>query len=94
MYNAPMTDPHRAWLKELRALNVRVASGLSDDQPGTVPGLQEQMTKLRDEIIDTEPTTRDGIFVLVALLGDLTWSDPTRRLAANLHRSLENVWPV
>ena len=88
------TDPHSRWLKELRTLSVRVGSGISDDQPGTVPGLQAEMTKLRDQMIDTEPATRDGIFALVSLLGDLAWSDATRRLARMLHRSLDNIWRV
>lgn len=94
MSENPTSDPHPSWLKELRTLSIRLSGGLSDDQPGTVPGLQEQITKLRNRMIDTEPTTRAGIFALVALLGDLAWNDPIRRLASNLHRSLEKTWSV
>ena len=30
-------DPHRAWLKDLRRLSVRLGDGLSDDCPGSRP---------------------------------------------------------
>lgn len=85
-------DPHPRWLKELRALNVNVGSAPSDGLPGTVPVLQAKMNRLRDQMIDTEPTTRDGVVALVSLLGDLAWSDPTRRLARTLLRSLDKFW--
>ncbi len=58
-------DPHKGWLDELRRRSVRISSGLSDDQPGTVPGLQEEITGLREQIIDTAPTGKAGVLAQV-----------------------------
>jgi len=85
-------DPHGAWLNELRRLSVRVSSGLEDDQPGTVPGLQEQVSALRDKIIATKPSGRDGVLAQIALLQDLAWSDVVRRLVREIDRNIQRLW--
>ncbi|MGI9486121.1 MAG: hypothetical protein ACR2RF_09645 [Geminicoccaceae bacterium] len=89
----PTTDPHRSWLKELRALSVRLSGGLSDDQPGTVPRLKEEISSLHDCIIDTAPSGKDGVLVQIDLLQDLAWSDAVRRLAISLNRNILRLWP-
>ena len=86
-------NPHRAWLNELRSLSVRISGGLPDDQPGTVPNLQEQITALRDQLINTAPTDKAGVLVQVELLKDMAWSDPVRRLACSIDKGIETLWP-
>lgn len=85
-------DPHGAWLNELRRKSVRISSGLADDQPGTVPGVQEQITELRDKIIATKPFGKDGVLAQIALLKDLAWSDVVRRLACEIDRNVQELW--
>ena len=85
-------DPHGAWLNELRRQSVRISSGLPDDQPGTVPGLQEQITVLRDKIITTKPSGKDGVLAQIALLQDLAWSDVVRRLVCEINRNVQELW--
>jgi len=74
-------NPHNAWLTELRHLNMRLSGGLDDQQPGTVPGLKEQITALQNRIIDTTPTSKADVLIQVELLRDMAWADPVRRLA-------------
>ncbi|MBC6445479.1 MAG: hypothetical protein GDA50_08735 [Alphaproteobacteria bacterium GM202ARS2] len=57
---------HPSW-----ALSVRISSGLSDDQLGTIPNLQQQISALRDQLIDTPPTDKTGVLVQVELLKDM-----------------------
>lgn len=85
-------DLHGQWLKELRGLSVRISSGLPDDQPGTVPGLQQQIAALRDRIIGTKPSSKDGVLAQVALLRDLAWSDVARRLAREIEANIQKLW--
>ena len=86
-------NAHRAWLTELRSLSVRISGGLPDDQPGTVPNLQEQITALRDQLINTAPTDKASVLVQVELLKDMAWSDPVRRLACSIDKGIETLWP-
>ena len=86
-------NPHRAWLTELRSLSVRISGGLPDDQPGTVPNLQEQITALRDQLIDTPPADKAGVLIQVELLKDMAWADPVRRLACSIGKGIETLWP-
>ena len=86
-------NAHRAWLTELRSLGVRISDGLPDDQPGTVPNLQEQITALRDQLINTAPTDKASVLVQVELLKDMAWSDPVRRLACSIDKGIETLWP-
>jgi len=65
------SNPHRAWLTELRHLNIRLSGGLDDLQPGTVPGLKQQIRELQNQIIDTPPSDRAGVLTQVELLKDL-----------------------
>ena len=85
-------DPHAAWLNELRRKSVRISSGLADDQPGTVPGLQEQITELQDKIIATKPSGKDGVLAQVALLKELAWSDVVRRLVGEIEINIQRLW--
>ncbi len=85
-------DPHRRWLKELRGLSVRISSGLEDDRPGTVPGLQEQIAALRDKIIGTKPASKDGVLAQIALLKDFAWSDVVRRLVGEIETNIQRLW--
>jgi len=86
-------DPHQSWLKELRALSVRLSGGLPDDQPGTIPNLKEQITDLRDRIIETDPVSKDGVLAQLDLLSDLAWNDAIRRLVCHLCRHIRRLWP-
>jgi len=86
------SDPHRSWLHQLRALSVRLSSGLPDDQPGTVPGVKEEISALQERIIMTAPTGKDGVLAQIDLLQDLAWSDPVRRLACSISTSIGRLW--
>lgn len=86
-------NPHHAWLRELRHLNMRLSGGLDDQQPGTVPGLKEQITALQNRIIDTTPTSKADVLVQVELLRDMAWADPVRRLACSISNSVRKLWP-
>lgn len=70
-----------------------MSGDLPDDQPGTVPHLQEQISALQDQIIETVPTGKVGVLAQMDLLKDLAWSDPVHRLARNLSLSIEQLWP-
>jgi hypothetical protein len=85
-------NAHRAWLTELRSLSARISSGLPDDQPGTVPNLQQQISALRDQLINTPPTDKTGVLIQVELLKDIAWADPVRRLAISISKSIETLW--
>ena len=85
-------NAHRAWLTELRRLSVRISSGLSDDHPGTVPNLQQQISALRDQLINTPPTDKTGVLVQVELLKDMAWADPVHRLVCSISKSIETLW--
>ncbi len=87
------TDQHGAWLTELRRHSVRISGGLPDDQSGTVPHLQEQISALREQIIETAPTGKIGVLAQVDLLKDLAWPDPVRRLACKLGLNIKQLWP-
>lgn len=87
------SDPHKGWLDELRRRSVRISGGLPDDQPGTVPHLQKQISALREQIIETAPTGKFGVLAQVDLLKDIAWSDPVRRLACNLGHNIKQLWP-
>lgn len=90
---ATASDPHPRWLDELRRQSVRISGGLPDDQPGTVPHLQEEISALREQIIETDPTGKFGVLAQVDLLKDLAWSDPVRRLACNIGHNIKQLWP-
>lgn len=85
-------DPHRSWLKELRMLSTRLSAGLPDEQPGTVPHLKEEITKLRNRIIDTDPMSKDGVLAQIDLLSDLAWNDTIRRLVSRLGCHIRHLW--
>jgi len=87
------SNPHRAWLHQLRALSVRLGSGLPDDQSGTVPRLKKEISALQDQIINTDPTGKDGVLAQIDLLQDLAWSDPVRRLTSKLAHTIRRLWP-
>ncbi len=87
------SDPHRRWLHQLRTQSVRLSSGLPDDQPGTVPGLKEEISALREQIINTDPIGKDGVLAQIDLLQDLAWSDPVRRLTSKLAQTIRRLWP-
>ena len=86
-------NTHHAWLTELRRLNMRLSGGLDDQQPGTVPGLKEQITALQNRIIDTSPTSKADVLIQVELLGDMAWADPVRRLACSIRNGVSKLWP-
>ena len=86
-------DPHRSWLQELRRLSVRLSGGLPDEQPGTVPHLKEEITSLRERIINTDPVSKDGVLAQIDLLSDLAWNDTIRRLVCRLGRHIRRLWP-
>lgn len=86
-------NAHRAWLTELRSLSIRISGGLSDNQPGTVPSLKQQVTALRDQVIDTPATDKAGVLIQVELLKDMAWADPVRRLACSISKGIESLWP-
>ena len=86
-------NPHRAWLTELRRLSLRLSSGLDDEQPGTVPGLKEEIRVLQNQIIDTAPTSKAEVLIQIELLKDMAWSDPVRRLACSIDKGIETLWP-
>ena len=86
-------DPHRSWLQELRRLSVRLSGGLPDEQPGTVPHLKEEITSLRERIINTDPVSKDGVLAQIDLLSDLAWNDTIRRLVCRLGSHIRRLWP-
>ena len=86
-------DPHRSWLQELRRLSVRLSGGLPDEQPGTVPHLKEEMTSLREQIINTDPVSKEGVLAQIDLLSDLAWNDTIRRLVCRLGGHIRRLWP-
>lgn len=85
-------NPHRAWLMELRRLSLRLSGGLDDEQPGTVPGLKEEIQVLQNQIIDTAPSSKAEVLVQIDLLKDLAWADPVRRLACSINTSINRLW--
>ncbi|MGI9488912.1 MAG: hypothetical protein ACR2RF_24095 [Geminicoccaceae bacterium] len=92
-FEAVQPCPHQEMLKEWRAQTNRLAAGLPDDEAGTVPYLKGQIFDLREAIIDTRPKGKAGVLAQVALLRELAWSDPVRRLTNSLDRSIRELWP-
>ena len=85
-------NPHRAWLTELRRLSLRLSSGLDDEQPGTVPGLKEEIRVLQNQIIDTQPASKAEVLIQIELLKDMAWADPVRRLTCSISTSITRLW--
>ncbi len=78
-----MSDPLEELVAEYRILTA---------QPKSREG-QRQLDDVREAIIKTKPKGKAGVLAQIEALQHWAWAPPVNRLAASLHRSVDDLWP-
>lgn len=79
------SDPHPAWLKELRRLRAGTEKAID-------PSSADRVRWLQDKIAHTPAGTREGLLAQAELIADLAWNDIVAATARHLVAGIKR-WP-
>lgn len=81
-------DPHRGWLDERNALFARLEAGDSTDETGL-----SELNRIDIDILQTEPTTADGMLAQFVLLAQIVTegAEPSEEMATAMIRNAQRL---